>query len=54
MEMLRTYGCDFAQGHLIAPPMDAEQLTSWLKAYELGGARPSRTPKLRAVEGTQG
>ena len=54
LEMLRTYGCDFAQGHFISPPLAAAELTNWLKAYELGGARPSRQPNLRAVEGSQG
>ena len=53
LEMLRTYGCDFAQGHFISPPLEASQLTRWLTAYELGGARPSRAPSLRAVEGSQ-
>jgi diguanylate cyclase (GGDEF)-like protein/PAS domain S-box-containing protein len=53
MEMLRTYGCDFAQGHFISPPRDAGELGEWLRAYQPGGARPSRQPTLRAVEGKQ-
>jgi diguanylate cyclase (GGDEF)-like protein/PAS domain S-box-containing protein len=51
MDMLRTYGCDMAQGHFICPPLDAAEFGKWLSAYELGGPRPSRLPALRAVEG---
>jgi EAL domain-containing protein (putative c-di-GMP-specific phosphodiesterase class I) len=32
LRWLATHGCDEAQGHLIAPPMDAESFGSWLQA----------------------
>ncbi|MEA2684783.1 MAG: hypothetical protein QOK05_3111 [Chloroflexota bacterium] len=51
MDMLRTYGCDMAQGHYISPPRDATDFLKWLESYKLGGARPARVPTLRAVEG---
>ena len=51
MEMLRTYGCDMAQGHYISPPREAQELTEWLRGYAPGAARPERTPNLRALEG---
>jgi diguanylate cyclase (GGDEF)-like protein/PAS domain S-box-containing protein len=30
---LREWGCDYAQGYFIAPPMPADQFTSWVVAY---------------------
>ena len=31
MDLLARMGCDYAQGHLIAPALDAEQLEIWLR-----------------------
>ncbi|MDQ6748202.1 MAG: EAL domain-containing protein [Candidatus Dormibacteraeota bacterium] len=32
LDMLRTYGCDLAQGHHISPPLDAPQFAAWLRS----------------------
>jgi diguanylate cyclase (GGDEF)-like protein/PAS domain S-box-containing protein len=53
LDMLKTYGCDMAQGHFFSPPLNAADFLTWLSSYRLGGARPARVPTLRAVDGTQ-
>ncbi|MNR51493.1 Oxygen sensor protein DosP [compost metagenome] len=33
LELLRTLGCEMAQGYYIASPMPADQLLQWQKDY---------------------
>jgi EAL domain-containing protein (putative c-di-GMP-specific phosphodiesterase class I) len=33
MDLLARMGCDYAQGYLIAPALDAEQLEIWLRGH---------------------
>jgi EAL domain-containing protein (putative c-di-GMP-specific phosphodiesterase class I) len=40
---LQEFGCDLAQGYLLATPMPAIELTSWLATYDRG----SRTSRAR-------
>jgi predicted signal transduction protein with EAL and GGDEF domain len=51
LELLRTYGCDLAQGHFISPPREAIDLTEWLRAYRPLVSDAGRAPSLRALEG---
>ena len=46
LKLLRSLGCDLAQGFLISPPLEPDQLGAWLGSFaarwsELVGAKPS-------------
>lgn len=34
LQQLKTLGCDYAQGYLIAKPMPAEQFQSWVSEFD--------------------
>ena len=50
LDLLASYGCDVAQGYLLARPRPADELTAWLHAREdrpLTGLAPVRLPAPR-------
>jgi diguanylate cyclase len=38
-DLLAEYGCDDAQGHLLAPPMSADELAAWLTSRHAAAQR---------------
>ncbi len=47
-QMLRTLGCDYAQGYFISPPLPAEQLQEWFRTSPWGKPAPSRLHRVGA------
>src|SRR4030095_3224908 len=43
-EMLRSLGCDDAQGYFMSKPLDAQTLTAWIRANQGGFASPRPAP----------
>ncbi|MFN2464446.1 MAG: EAL domain-containing protein [Candidatus Dormibacteria bacterium] len=41
LDLLRAYGCDFAQGHAISPPLTGDHFLAWLAAYDHRAGRGS-------------
>jgi EAL domain-containing protein (putative c-di-GMP-specific phosphodiesterase class I)/CheY-like chemotaxis protein len=53
LELLRSYGCDSAQGYLFSRPIPAIELVSWLKTYSTKPAdSSSQSGQLRLFDST--
>jgi EAL domain-containing protein (putative c-di-GMP-specific phosphodiesterase class I) len=46
IDLLRELGCDLAQGFLISPPMDADEIAPWKKRFEAGWKEALRSGDL--------
>jgi EAL domain-containing protein (putative c-di-GMP-specific phosphodiesterase class I) len=46
IDLLRELGCDLAQGFLISPPMDADEIAPWKQRFEAGWKEALRSGNL--------
>jgi EAL domain-containing protein (putative c-di-GMP-specific phosphodiesterase class I) len=42
LELLRTMGCDYAQGYVVAPPMAPEAFVDFMRTADFAAVRPVR------------